>query len=69
MEIFGYNLFIIIIIHVHLYSTLSTLVLSYWYVVVTIQFFSLKAYLYLVNEWNSLLKTLIFFILSYLFIF
>lgn len=59
MEIFGYNLFIIII-HVHLYSTLSTLVLSYWYVVVTIQFFSLKAYLYLVNEWNSLLKTLIF---------
>lgn len=60
MEIFGYNLFIIIIIHVHLYSTLSTLVLSYWYVVVTIQFFSLKAYLYLVNEWNSLLKTLIF---------
>lgn len=52
MEIFGYNLFIIII-HVHLYSTLSTLVLSYWYVVVTIQFFSLKTYLYLVNEWNS----------------
>lgn len=60
MEIFGHNLFIIIIIHVHLYSTLSTLVLSYWYVVVTIQFFSLKTYLYLVNEWNSLLKTLIF---------
>lgn len=60
MEIFGYNLFIIIIIHVLLYSTLSTLVLSYWYVVVTIQFFSLKTYLYLVNEWNSLLKTLFF---------
>lgn len=53
MEIFGYNLFIIIIIYVHLYSTFSTLVLSYWYVVVTIQFFSLKTYLYLVNEWNS----------------
>lgn len=62
----GYGNFWIQFIHyyyntyIHLYSTLSTLVLFYWYVVVTIQFFSLKAYLYLVNEWNSLLKTLIF---------